>query len=653
MSLIELKDICKTYYIGGKIPVYAVKNVSLNIEQGEFVAIMGPSGSGKSTLLAILGLLDRPDCGSYKLTGREIATLSEEETALYRNKLLGFIFQSFNLLPRLDIVTNTLLPFVYGGGVTGEARKKVKELLTRIGLGDRLTHKTNELSGGQQQRVAIARALANDPLVIMADEPTGNLDSKSAQDIINIMKDINSQGGTIVMVTHEPNLAREASRIITLGDGVVVSDEKLRQQTAKVPDISREIKRKRVNFFSLSRLANYFSEAWLSLLNNKLRSSLSILGVVIGVGAVITMLAVGTGAQVAVQKSLAALGTNLLMVRSSFRAGGISMGSDSVTRFTEADTDALKRIDGIKAIAPYVQGHVQAVYQSRNWSTSILGTSTDYQSVRDAAPASGRFFSASEMKTRAKVAVIGVTVAQQLFPDEDPLNKWVKINRINFQVIGVLPEKGVSGFRNADDQIVIPLTTAMHRVVGTDYINYFDVQVADAAKMDDVSNEITDTIVKLHRLPPSQQDSIDVRNMADIQKAAGATVQTFSFLLGAIAAVSLLVGGIGIMNIMLVMVMERTHEIGLRKALGAENMDILTQFLVEAVLICVLGGSIGILLGSLIAFIISTIAGWNVLITMKSIILAFTFSVLVGVVFGIWPARRASRLQPIESLRYE
>ncbi|MFH1386239.1 MAG: ABC transporter permease [bacterium] len=653
MSLIELRNINKTYYIGGKIPVYALRDVSLKIEQGEFVAIMGSSGSGKSTLLALLGLLDRPDSGDYLLLEKEVSHLSERETSRLRNRLLGFVFQSFNLLPRLDIVANTMLPFVYNEGITAENKKEAKALLARVGLGDRLQHRPNELSGGQQQRVALARALANKPLVIMADEPTGNLDTKSAQEIIKLFKEINQRGNTIIMVTHEPNLAGEASRKITLSDGKIIADERIRTVSTGTQTAMPQMKPREFNIFSLSRLTNYFFEAYLSLLTNKLRSFLSILGVVIGVGAVIAMMAIGFGAQQQVEKSLAALGTNLLTVRSVGRTQRISLGSDVVTRFNLQDMEGIKRLEGVKAVVPYVSGRVQVVYKNRNWNTTVYGSSVDYQTVRDSVPNVGRFFNRTEENSRAKVAVLGFAVAKELFPDENPLGKWVKVNRVNLQVVGVMPEKGAQGFRNVDDQIVVPLSTAMHRLLGRDYINNFDVQTETADDLAPVQEEIPPLLVKLHRLPPSQSDVFDIRNMADIQKAASETVKTFSFLLGAIAAVSLMVGGIGIMNIMLVMVMERTHEIGLRKALGAEDRDIMTQFLVEAVLICVFGGVIGIGVGSLISFSISALAGWSVLITLQSIMLAFTFSVLVGVIFGLWPARRAARLLPIEALRYE
>jgi len=401
------------------------------------------------------------------------------------------------------------------------------------------------------------------------------------------------------------------------------------------------------------RWVDYLHEAFLALKANKLRSFLSILGVVIGVAAVIAMLAVGTGAQRQVEQSLATLGTNLLSVRTSFHSQGIALGSDTVTRLNLEDLEAIKNLDGVKAVVPYVNGRAQVVFENRNWNTSIYGTSIDYQSVRDSVPKIGRFFNRSEENTRAKVAVLGTAVAKELFPDEDPLGQWIKINRINFLVIGVLPEKGASGFRNADDQIVMPLSTAMYRLLGRDYINNFDVQAESTEDLVYLQEEIGPLLIKLHRLPPSQEDAFDIRNMADIQKAASEMIGTFSFLLGSIALVSLLVGGIGIMNIMLVMVMERTREIGLRKAIGAKSRDILVQFLIESMLICVLGGVIGIGLGALISFTISFIAGWSIVITGQSIILAFTFSVAVGVIFGIWPARRAANLMPVEALRYE
>lgn len=653
MALIELNKISKTYYIGGKVPVHALKEVSLRVDAGEFVAIMGASGSGKSTLLAILGLLDKAGNGQYKLLGKDVTALSENEYARLRNKFFGFIFQMFNLLPRLNVVENAKLPFIYAGEESAEDKKKVISILDKIGLSERLHHRPNELSGGQQQRIAIARAIANNPLVILADEPTGNLDSKTASEIMGLLKEINSQGNTIIMVTHEMDIARNASRIITLKDGDIVTDEVIEKKVPRELPKFSPIKGKKSNILSFSRLIDYSFEAISSLMHNKLRSFLSIMGVMIGVAAVIAMLALGTGAKQSMQQTFASLGTNVLMVRTTRSSGGISLATGTVTRFNFADLESLKSIEYVDAVVPYVNGRVQAVYQNRNWNTQVVGTSRDYETVKNSVPESGRFFSAAEAATSSKVAVIGKAVATQLFNEETPVGKTIRLNRVSFLVAGVLPEKGVAGWQNLDDQIIIPIKTAMNRLLGNDYINYFEVMVAETDLMPQVEDNIKVVLIKNHRLTGDQVESIDIRNMAEMQKAAGEMINTLSLLLASIAGVSLLVGGIGIMNIMLVMIMERTHEIGLRKSLGAEKGDILVQFLVESVLICVVGGLLGIIIGSLISWSVSQFAGWNTLISINSIVLAFGFSVMVGVVFGLWPAWRASNLQPIEALRYE
>lgn len=651
MKIIELKNISKTYRMG-KIDLPVLRDISLDISRGEFVAIMGPSGSGKSTLLHILGLLDKPTSGQYILNAREVSQLPDDMLAKLRNAYIGYVFQQFNLLSRMSAKENVSLPVVYSDTKqSGDA----EALLKKVGLPDRIFHRPNELSGGQQQRVAIARSLINNPFLIFADEPTGNLDSKSAFEIIDILKELNKSGITIVMVTHEPDLAQAATRMIRLQDGKIVSDEIAHPAPARAetwqdsPSISHH------TTLSLSRIKEYFFQAIRSLTSNKTRSGLSVMGILIGVASLIAMLALGRGAQEQVNKNISSLGSSLLVVRpSSPMRGGISFESGSPMRFNLQDVYEIKdRVAGVSRIAPYVSGRAQTVYRNSNWNTRVDGTTADFPVIRNSAPERGRFFTQDETISRAKVAVLGQTVAEKLFGENDPVGEFIKIQRIDFQVIGVLPKKGSSGWRDEDDKIVIPVNTAMYRLLGREFVDSIDVQVSDNSLMDDVSEKMRGLLISLHRLSQSQGDAIDIRNMADIQETISATTKTFTYLLGSIAFISLLVGGIGIMNIMLVSVTERTREIGLRKAIGANNRDILFQFIFESVIICAVGGGIGIITGALISLVLSHFAGWAAVISPFTVVLAFTFSLVTGLVFGIWPARRASQLNPIDALRYE
>jgi len=657
MNIIELADISKTYYMGAMaLPV--LHDISLTIEAGEFVVIMGHSGSGKSTLLHLLGLLDKPTGGTYHLSGRDISGLADDDLAVLRNHFIGYVFQQFNLLPRMSAKENVALPKIYVADKISTVTADEIALLARVGLADRVMHKPNELSGGQQQRVAIARALVNHPLLIFADEPTGNLDSKSTAEIIKILQELNKSGITIIMVTHEPDLAGAASRIIKLQDGAIISDTKTTPTDANTrakTDTGTITHPNAVSVLNIHRVKDYFVQALRALMSNKTRSILSILGVLIGVSSLIAMMALGTGAQEQVKKSISSLGSNLLMVRAgSLSHGGVSMESGAVTRFTPQDAEEIReRIAGIERVGAYVSGRGQALANGKNCNTMIEGTTADYPLIRNAVPAQGRFFTSQEVTTRAKVAVLGMTVVKNLFGAETPLGQYIKIKRIDFKVIGVYKEKGSSGWRDEDDKISVPLNTAMYRLLGKEYIDSMDVQVAQADRMDEISDQIRNLLTTLHRLPLSQRDTIDVRNMADIQEAISSTTKAFSYLLGSIAFISLLVGGIGIMNIMLVSVSERTREIGLRKAIGANNKDILFQFMIESVVICTLGGVIGILFGAGISVLLAKLAGWSTQVSLFSVLLAFGFSVMIGLVFGIWPARKAAQLNPIDALRYE
>jgi macrolide transport system ATP-binding/permease protein len=656
MSLIEIKNIKKTYLMGDT-EVKALAGVSLSISAGEFVAIMGPSGSGKSTLMHIIGLLDRPDSGSYLFEGKELTSYTDEQWAVIRNRVMGFIFQQFHLLPRMTALENVELPLIYAG--KQHEREKARGKLELVGLKDRALHRPNELSGGQQQRVAIARALVNDPLIILADEPTGNLDSKSKDEIISLLKKFNEEGKTIVMVTHEPEMAVHAKRVILVRDGVIVSDKVTDAKLAKTQVIQTEdvisnlfittAKHATTKFF------DYFKQALSAMISHKMRSILSILGILIGVAAVIAMLALGEGAKVSIEKQLSSLGSNLLLVRAgSAKVQGVSTEAGTVTRFTFQDIAGIEKLtDDVARVSPSVTGRGQIVYGSKNWNTQVEGAGVGYEIIRSAHPTVGRFFTDDEVKMRDKVALIGLTVSKEIFGDVNPVGETIKINLINFKVIGLLPEKGGNSFRDQDDTVVIPITTAMYRVFGKEYIDQIYVEAKRPDTMDSAQNEVSKLIIKQHRLNKDELDSFQIRNMSDIKQALETTTKTMSLLLGSIAAISLLVGGIGIMNIMLVSVTERTREIGLRKAIGANNHDIMVQFLIESVLMSLIGGLSGIAIGTGVSILITSFAGWAVQVSLFSIVLSTGFSLLIGIVFGLWPAKQAAELDPISALRYE
>lgn len=652
--LIELRNVSKTYTMGSS-QVCAMKGVSLTIDAGEFVAIMGASGSGKSTLLNMLGFLDVPDSGSYRFMERDVTNLPEDELSVLRNNVAGFVFQQFQLLPRLSALDNVLLPTVYAGKKNME--REATEKLTRVGLGHRIHHSPSELSGGEQQRVAIARAVANEPVVIFADEPTGNLDTKSEEEIIAILKRLNEEGKTIIMVTHENEVAKHALRIIRMKDGVIISDEKSKKgkkftaqdNSAKMDSVS-----KKVATFARAEFLDYARQAFGAIISHKLRSLLSMLGILIGVAAVISMLAIGSGAKESIEKSMSSLGSNLLTIMPGFprQSSGVALQRGTVTRFTIKDADAIRTLPSVKNVTPNINSRVQAVYADQNCNTQLLGTGPEYEKMKAATPIDGRFFTKDEVDTRTRVALVGATVIKSIFGTEDPVGKTIKINKVNFTVIGVLPVKGMTMMRDQDDLIVVPVTTAMYRVTGKQFVDTIDVEVTDPSLIDSTISELKTFIVTRNR-SFEKEDAFQIMDMSEIRKTLSSTADTMSMLLGAVAAISLIVGGVGVMNIMLVSVKERTREIGLRKAIGARRKDIMVQFLVEAVMMTFTGGVAGISLGVLVSLLITFIAQWAIQISLISIFVATLFSVLIGIGFGLWPAMQASRLNPIEALRYE
>jgi len=655
MKLIEAERISKTYKIG-EVEVRALQDVSLAIEAGEFVAIMGPSGSGKSTLMHLLGFLDTPDKGILRLMDKDTSHLKEEEYAFLRNRVIGFVFQQFNLMARSTALENVCLPLLYSDDRAGDLERS-EEMLGRVGLVDRVGHRPNELSGGQQQRVAIARSLVNKPLMILADEPTGNLDSKSGKEILEIFKDLHKRGMTVVLVTHDENVGNMAERIIRMHDGKIVNDEKRASSEKKgisPEDPPRSLNLSKGKKYNYEEFLEHFKQALWVIRGNKLRSILSMLGVLIGVACVITMLALGRGAGESIKEDLARMGSNLLTIRpGSVKVHGANVEAGEATRLTLEDVRAVSEVASVKRVGPQVSGQGQLVFGDKNWSTRVIGATPEYAGMRNQEPVAGRFFTAEENQTRLRVVLLGRTVQKALFGNEDPLGQTIKINRVSFQVLGILPSLGANAFHDQDDVVVVPLMTAMKRLIGKDYLDQIDVEITDLPAMPAAQEEINALIIRRHRLTPEHYDSFNIRNFADIQAALQNTTRTFSILLGSVAAISLVVGGIGIMNIMLVSVKERTREIGLRKALGATPRDILMQFLVEAILITFLGGLAGILLAGVISWLITTLAQWKMVITFGSLCLAFIFSAGVGIVFGLWPAKQAAELDPIRALRYE
>jgi macrolide transport system ATP-binding/permease protein len=641
--ILELNDIHK-HYINGDTTVRALDGVSLTIHRGEFVAVMGQSGSGKSTLMNIIGCLDRPTSGSYRVLGKEAAYLSPDELAALRRETFGFVFQRYNLLATATAGENVEIPSVYAGLSKQRRVQRASRLLRRLGLGDRTDHRPAELSGGQQQRVAIARALVNDPPVILADEPTGALDSKSGEEVLALLKELHAEGRTIILITHAENVARHASRIVRIQDGQIFEDSgvagKLTSET--IHDANRNLRG-----VSLSAsLQEALVTAWRSLRVNLFRTVLTLLGIIIGVAAVVAMLAVGEGSRQKVMDRISAFGTNLMLIRPG--AAGIRNTGDIITLVPE-DAAAIKTLPNIEAALPERSNRMTVRYGNIDYQTSVQGTGEDFPSARDWKVAEGQFFHGNDLKSFAPVVVLGRTVAKTLFPGGgSPVGNYVLLRNVPFLVIGVMTEKGASpNGSDQDDVIFVPINTGLVRLFGKSYLSSITVKVADTTDIDATQASIEAVLKARHRT-----EDFSVRNMASILQAAIETQDTFTLLLGTVAAISLLVGGIGVMNIMLVSVVERTREIGIRMATGARMRDILLQFNIEAAVVCAAGGVLGIVVG-VVAGMILRYTGMTVIFSVTPAVLAFVCACATGLIFGYLPARKAARLDPVVALASE
>ncbi|STR25837.1 Macrolide export ATP-binding/permease protein MacB [Janthinobacterium lividum] len=643
--LIELEGIRKRYGGHDGAPaVEVLRGLTLSIGAGEFVAIVGASGSGKSTLMHLLGCLDRPSDGTYRFAGQDVASLNPDELAWLRREAFGFVFQGYHLIATESARENVEVPALYAGMPAAARHARSAALLKRLGLGERLDHRPNQLSGGQQQRVSIARALMNGGRIILADEPTGALDSSSGAEVMALLGELADAGHTIILITHDRKVAARARRVIEISDGEIVEDSGAiaipATSTALPPlDMSRAAHDTGASLGT--ELLDAARAAWRVLWINRFRTGLTLLGIVIGVASVIVMLAIGLGTRQQVMAQLGAFGSNLLYMASRGESSRIPGRS-----ITLADLDALKDVPGISHVLPNVTGNKVIRHGNLDVQTYVRGTGPALPQIQTWPVAKGGFFTEEDEREMATVAVLGAHLAEKLMPDvANPVGQSILIGNVPFQVIGVMSAKGaLTGEKDEDDVLLLPFSTAGIRVFGQREPTYTVMAVDDVKRVTEVEAAVDATMFERHRIR-----DYGISNAAASIAAEAKTQDNMTMMLSLIAAVSLVVGGIGVMNVMLMTVRERTREIGIRMATGARRRDILRQFLTEAVLVSVVGGVAGIVVGVTVAGLLLV---WDVpvIFSLSAIAGAFACAVVTGLVFGFMPARKASGLDPVVAL---
>lgn len=649
-----LDGIVKRYPVGDS-EIEVLHGISLRVEHGEFVAIVGPSGSGKTSLMNILGLMDTPSSGRFELNGKNVSALTPDQRAEARGRLFGFIFQRYNLLSSQSAVENVELPASYIGMPPEERRKRSLMLLEELGLAHRIDNRPNQLSGGEQQRVAVARALMNGGGIILADEPTGALDTSRGRELMERIHELHRDGHTVILITHDPAIAEEAGRVIRIVDGSIISDMPGKGRPAALSDRHEKagaLPQKpllpspatRNRLVLLSDLMEALRMASHSIRSNVFRSFLTMLGVIIGVASVVTMLAVGEGAQRGMMQSLTRMGTNMLRIepagRFTLQGGFLSI----------QDVAAISDLAHIREIVPRVWSAQVLRYRDRAYSCNVGAVTPNYAQAENRIVVRGGFFTEEDDDRRSPVVVLGMKAYLELFPDrQDPVGKYILLHNAPFLVVGVVTVRGGSGDgRDREDDIaLIPISTGQARIYKTPKLSQIAVQVDEYKNVDAVADEIRSRLNRLR-----QQEDFRIFNQAAMIEATKRAQETFRFLLGAVACVSLVVGGVGVMNIMLVNVVERTREIGVRMACGAKSRDIQLQFLAEAVLICLMGGLIGVSVGIIISSVL-VVGDTKAVVTLGPVVISFGAAFVTGVIFGFWPARQASRLDPVVALSSE
>ncbi|MFD1805629.1 MacB family efflux pump subunit [Pasteurella oralis] len=643
MQIIQIKDLNK-FFGEGDYRTQVLKNINLEIKKGDFIAIIGASGSGKSTLMNIIGCLDSASSGSYKIANEEVSYLDKDALSDLRQKKFGFIFQRYNLLSTLTALENVALPAIYAGIDQKTRLTRAKDLLEKLGLQDKLVNKPNQLSGGQQQRVSIARALMNGGEIILADEPTGALDSKSGTRVMEILQQLHHEGHTIILVTHDQQIAQFANRIIEIKDGVIIQDQQ------KSNWVAEKLTTPTVQKTRFTLIKDQFIESFKMSVNaivaHKLRSLLTMLGIIIGITSVVSVVALGNGSQQKILSNISSLGTNTMDIYNGTGFG--DRRAERMQNLTVSDANLLAKQSYTESVTPNSAVSGSLTYGNQNFTAQVKGVNEQFFDVKGINLLQGQLFTSYDVAQNTQVAVIDSNTLRQVFNNHSPLGKIIMINKKPLRIIGVANPAGMSS-NNSSLTIWLPYTTAMYKISGNAKIDSITVKIKDEINTQVAEKDLTQLLTVRH----GKKDFF-VINSDTIKQTIESTTNTMKLLISSIALISLVVGGIGVMNIMLVSVTERTKEIGVRMAIGARQSSILQQFLIEAVLICLIGGITGIGFSLAFGFVFNQFTtNFSMIFSTFSIITAVLCASLIGIIFGYMPARNAARLNPINALARE